>query len=245
MVLKYVNKLEGKSVVIVGGTSGIGFCVAEACVEYGANVVVSSRSQEKIEKSIARLKSSYPDAAARIRGHVCDLSGDDIEASVARLFEFASDGGTNQIDHVANTAAESPVLGVTLEEATPERILSMQRTRFIGALMLAKAASGYLTPESTSSFTMTGGVSLYRPRKGGSIQAAAGGSMEVITRALAVDLAPVRVNLVSPGATETELMDAMARRMDGLEAARQVFRSMSILGQIGTVFHAEGGYLLK
>ncbi|KAK5313726.1 hypothetical protein LTR93_010723 [Exophiala xenobiotica] len=112
---------------------------------------------------------------------------------------------------------------------------------------------------------MTGGVSLCRPRNGGSIQAAAGGSMEVMTRAPAVDLAPIRVNLVSPGATETELMDAMARRMDGLEAARQVFRSMSIFGQIGrpedvaesylccmknnfvtgTVFHAEGGYLLK
>ncbi|KAM5373877.1 hypothetical protein ACJZ2D_006706 [Fusarium nematophilum] len=70
------------SILIIGGTSGIGFAVAEACVEYGAHIVVSSRSQSKTDNAITRLGSANPGASGRIRGHVVDLKND-TEASVA------------------------------------------------------------------------------------------------------------------------------------------------------------------
>ena len=62
MAPKYISKLQGKRVLVLGGTSGIGFCVAEAAVEHGATVIISSSRQAKIDNTIQRLTSSYPEA---------------------------------------------------------------------------------------------------------------------------------------------------------------------------------------
>ncbi|KAM6530359.1 hypothetical protein FALCPG4_008484 [Fusarium falciforme] len=91
-VSKYLSKLQNKSILIVGGTSGIGFAVAEACLEYGAKVVIAGRSQSKLDDALGRLVSTYPEAKDSVRGHVVDLKND-IEASVTQLFEFATVGG--------------------------------------------------------------------------------------------------------------------------------------------------------
>ena len=60
MAPKYTNKLVGKRVLVLGGTSGIGFCVAEACVEFGAIVTVASSRQEKIDKTIEAPHGELP-----------------------------------------------------------------------------------------------------------------------------------------------------------------------------------------
>ncbi|KAL0941942.1 short chain dehydrogenase reductase family [Colletotrichum truncatum] len=266
MAPKYINKLEGKSVLVVGGTSGIGFAVAEASVEYGAHVVVASRSQENIDNAIKRLKTSYPDAADRIRGHTVDLHSDDNETSITQLFDFATYGGKNLLDHVVETAGEALNGSLLLQEATPYNISEVNKTRFVGAIILAKVADTYLKREHTSSFTMTSGVASHKPWAGWSVRAAVLGAKEALTKGLAVDMKPVRVNIVSPGSVKTELFDHAIKSLgDDQEKAMQMFSGGTLLNRIGTpedlaeaylslmknyfitgtTIHVEGGQLLK
>ncbi|KAM0325132.1 hypothetical protein ACHAQA_007671, partial [Verticillium albo-atrum] len=140
MSLKYLNKLEKSSVLVVGGTSGIGFAVAEASVEFGAHVVVASRSQERVDDAVERLAASYPDAKDRIRGHVVNLHGEESETSITKLFDFVTKSGTNLVDHVVETAGET-LHSLTLEEVTPKRIAEATSSRVTGSIILAKVAA--------------------------------------------------------------------------------------------------------
>lgn len=262
---KHVNKLEGKLVVIIGGTSGIGFAVAEACVEYGANVVVASRKKENIDKTINTLQASYPEASGRVRGHPCNLTADDPEPEIAKLFEYATNGGATKVDHVVDTAGEGGAAGSDLQSATSESIMKTEKTRFVGVTLLAKITQQYAKPASSSSLTITTGVLAHRPYKGIAVGIAATGQKEFLARGLAVDMAPVRVNVVSPGAILTPMLQAGMQAMGGAEVAGPMFRKMSLLNEIGTpedcaeaylcsirsnfmtgaVLHVEGGTLLQ
>lgn len=271
MTLKYVNKLEGKSVLVVGGSSGIGFAVAEASVEFGASVVVASRSQEKVAKAVERLTASYPDAKNRIRGHVVDLYGEESETSLTKLFEFVTNGGKDKVDHVIETAGENHNASLTLQEATPKLIAEASNSRVSGAVILAKVAAKYIQRKHTSSLTLTGGATAYKPPLGMSVLATIGGAKDALARGLAVDMNPVRVNLVSPGAVQTELLDSVFENMKfggagaDPEVVRTLFKGASLMGRIGdpedlaeaylslmknhfvtgTILHVNGGLLLK
>lgn len=113
---KYTSKLSQTRVLVLGGTSGIGFCVAEAALEHGAHVYVSSSRQPKLDATISRLQTSYPDKATHISGQVCDLSDPSaLEANLTALLEAAAAEG--KIDHIVFTAGDA--LKVTpIAEAT-------------------------------------------------------------------------------------------------------------------------------
>ena len=74
---KYTSKLHDTRLLIFGGTSGMGFCVAEAAIEHGAHVCISGSKQYKLERALSRLQSTYPDSASEVSGHICDLSQPD------------------------------------------------------------------------------------------------------------------------------------------------------------------------
>ena len=259
--MKYISKLAGKRVVIVGGTSGIGFGTAEACIEYGAIVTVASSQQAKIDKTIQRIKTSYPDAAERISGHVCDLSSPDLEANIKALLDFATANGEYKLDHVVSTAGDSYGL-TTLADATAEKIQAHGQVRFVGSVLLAKVAMQYLNKSNTSSYTMTSGVKATKPSAGWSILAGWGAANEGLTRGLAIDMAPVRVNCVAPGAVDTELFDSFGEgRRQGIV---DFYKSASLTRSVaspediaesytylmkdtfvtGTVLHSDGGHTL-
>lgn len=259
---KYLSKLQDKSVLIVGGTSGIGFAVAEACLEYGAKVVIAGRSQSKLDNALSRLVSTYPEAKDRVRGHVVDLKNN-IEASVTKLLEFATASGQEKLDHVVSTAGEGTV-DITLESATEENLIDAGRMRIAGTLLLCKIAQGYMNKAHTSSITFTGGVAYYRPMEGHSVTAATAGGMGPMTLGLAVDLKPIRVNMMSPGAIRTELFQNLVQNSWGAEGEK-MFEKKTLLDRIGSpedvaemflgimksgyitgqVVQVEGGYLLK
>jgi NAD(P)-dependent dehydrogenase (short-subunit alcohol dehydrogenase family) len=79
--------------------------------------------------------------------------------------------------------------------------------RFWGALAAIKHAQGRIT--TRGSITLTNGVVAHRPRKGAALNTAMAGAIEHLTRALAVDLAPVRVNCVCPGFVLTEVWNSI------------------------------------
>ena len=231
MAPKYITKLLNKRVVVVGGTSGIGLAVAEASVEYGAIVVVASSNQEKVDGAVARIQKSYPEAKDRVRGQIIDLRAGNVEGHVAALYDFATEGGKHKLDHIVNTAGDSLHL-VSLDNVTPENSSGMYKVRMIGTMMLAKVAVRYLNPSPTSSFTMTSGVRDNKPFTGFAAIAPVGAAMKGLTRALANDMQPIRVNCVCPGPVKTEGFSDMAE--DQLRQVLERFRSQTLTKTIGT-----------
>ena len=233
MPAKYTNKLAGKRVLILGGTSGIGFCVAENALENNAIVIVASSRQESIDKTLSRLTTSYPDLAKNISGHTIDLRAKELEENVTDLLKAATDDGKNLLDHIVHTAGDGvPIQPLSKFEGTDTLAASCQ-VRVNAAMFLAKHAPGkFMHISNFSSITLTGGVNSYRPGLGWTLPAFIGMGALGLVRALAVDLRPIRVNLVEPGAIDTELFQ---RTFTGeqLEAFRQKFKDQTLTGQIG------------
>jgi NAD(P)-dependent dehydrogenase (short-subunit alcohol dehydrogenase family) len=139
---KYLNKLQGKRILIFGGTSGIGYAVAEAAVEFGATIIISGSNTEKLDKTVARLKESYPDLKDnRISTVACDLSkAEQLDSSIAQLFEKITNGGANKIDHITFSAGnQTPP--VALQDVTLPAIYEKFNVRLFGPLFIAKYIS--------------------------------------------------------------------------------------------------------
>jgi NAD(P)-dependent dehydrogenase (short-subunit alcohol dehydrogenase family) len=210
----YTSKLQGKRVLVIGGSSGIGFAVACAAIESGCTVIISSSNPARIESSISRITTAYPSAASRISGHACDLSSRSIEANITSLFEKVGN-----LDHIVFTAGDSLQL-VPLDDVTLEKLGAGVNIRIAGALLTAKIGRKYLSPGPASSITMTTGTIGQKPIPGGgwTLAAITGSGIHGLTRQLSLELAPIRVNAISPGAVETELWDPMGKEaFEGLK----------------------------
>jgi NAD(P)-dependent dehydrogenase (short-subunit alcohol dehydrogenase family) len=184
--------LSGKRVVILGGTSGIGLATAQAAEREGAAVVIASSRRERLDRALASLRSGAV-------GEVVDVAD---EAQVRALFECIG-----AFDHLVFSAGESLQLE-PLDTMQVERARGFVNVRFWGAFMAAKYGSPHIRPGG--SITLTNGIAGLRPRKGWTVAASICGAMEALTRALAVELAPIRVNAVCPGTVRTELWSGMA-----------------------------------
>ncbi len=197
--------LEGKRVVVIGGTSGIGFAVADGAAREGAQVTVASSRQTTVDSSLARLPQGT-------LGQVADVRD---EAQLGTLFER-----TGAFDHLVFTAGDwGPLGGGSLETLDLARANEVFAVRFWGALAAVKQALKYLSREG--SVTLTDGMVAHRPRKGAAINSGMAGGVEHLTRGLAVDLAPLRVNAVCPGAVRTEVWNT---RLPEDERAQRVKR---------------------
>ncbi len=192
--------LEGQSVLVVGGGSGIGYAVAEGLVAAGAKVTVASRDASRVQAAAQRLGEGT-------QGEALDLTE---AAAVAAFFDGRA------FDHVITTAGDwGGPRGVALADLDLGEAASVFKVRFWGALALAKHAAPTLPPHG--SITFTDGMIAHRPRKGSAVSTAMAGAVEHLTRALAVELAPIRVNCVCPAMIRTGVWDAMisADRQEG------------------------------
>ncbi|KAF7930339.1 uncharacterized protein EAE98_004740 [Botrytis deweyae] len=208
------QKLVSKRVLVVGGSSGIGYCVAEASLESGASVTISSSSPDRVAKAVEKLKKSYPDG--EINGFPCDLSKPSLEADVEKLFEQ-----TGKVDHIVFTAGDALSL-IPFEKVTLEDMQKAGQVRFFGQLMVAKVGSRYLSEGPQASITFTTGSTADKPVKGWTVVTSFAAGLHGMARGLAVDLAPVRVNVVSPGPVKTELWNGMM----GQEEREKMFKEM-------------------
>lgn len=179
--------LRNRKVVICGGTSGIGLAVAHAALEQGATVIVSSSRHDKVEAAVAEL-------GAGAAGRVADLSD---AAAIKSLF-----AGIGEFDHLVYTAGDNLPLN-ELAHTDLDVTRHAFEVRVFGAIAAVKAATPHI--RTGGSITLTSGIAGARPQKGWTAVASICGAMEGFTRALAVELAPLRVNIVSPGFTRSPL----------------------------------------
>jgi NAD(P)-dependent dehydrogenase (short-subunit alcohol dehydrogenase family) len=183
--------LGGTRVLVIGGGSGIGYAVAEAAAAEGAHVVVASTQPEKVRAAAARLG-----AAAGAELDVTD------ESAVATFFE-----SQDAFDHIVTTAGDWGALRRTrLADLDLTAAAGAFGVRFWGALAVAKHG-GRRLPEG-GSLTLTDGMIAHKPAKGSAASTAMAGAIEHLTRALAVELAPARVNCVCPGMIRTGVYEA-------------------------------------
>ncbi|MEO4044101.1 SDR family oxidoreductase [Hoeflea sp. CAU 1731] len=206
--------LEGKKILIVGGSSGIGFGVAEASLAAGGNVAIASRSSEKLEKAASRLGGG---ASARVL--------DTADQPAVEAF-FAN---SEPYDHVVVSAAETRIAAVS-ELPLDDAYRSME-SKFWGAYRVARQARII----DGGSLTLISGTLSTRPKRGAALQSAINAALEGLTRGLALEMAPVRVNCVSPGLVMTEMYD----RLEG-DARKSIFEGAAErmpVGQIGAPAH--------
>jgi NAD(P)-dependent dehydrogenase (short-subunit alcohol dehydrogenase family) len=216
--------LAEKRVVVIGGTSGIGFAVAKAALEEGARVVVGSSSERKVGRASERL--------AGAEAFAIDVKA---EASVSAFFERVG-----AFDHLAFTAGDWASFG-----GGPVRDLDVAgaaaafTVRFWGAVTTVKHAAPRM--REGGSITLTDGMIAHRSRKGAAISTAMAGAVEHLTRALAVELAPIRVNAVCPGLILTEIWDAIPEAQRQERLARMTKRLP--INRVGTPREAAEAYL--
>jgi NAD(P)-dependent dehydrogenase (short-subunit alcohol dehydrogenase family) len=231
--------LAGKKVVVVGGSSGIGLSTAELAMREGAEVIIAARNADRLKAVADNLGAKAIPA---------DVTSDE---SVANLFRSCG-----LVDHVVVTAAQlrsGPFKTVAMED-----VRATMEGKFWGAWRVARSAE--IRPGG--SLTLVSGYLSIRPRPNSAIVGAANGAIESLARSLALELAPVRVNAVSPGIIDTPIRAAMpeAARRDmlaktaaslpvgrvgvGEDIARQILAFMTIGFATGSIVYIDGGALI-
>ncbi len=215
--------LNGQRIVVLGGSSGIGLATAQAAAREGARLVIASSRKDRVEAALATLPTGS-------EGHALDLAdGDATEAFFAGLGRF---------DHLVFTAGETLQLGslATTDLDTARRFFAL---RYWGAFNAAKFGSGSI--DAGGSIVFTSGLAGRRPHAGWALGASICAAMEGLTRALAVELAPVRVNIVSPGVVKTPLWGNMAEADRGA-LYRQTAERLPV-GHVGDATEIAEAYL--
>jgi NAD(P)-dependent dehydrogenase (short-subunit alcohol dehydrogenase family) len=239
--------LQNTTVVVVGGSSGIGLGVAKAALAQGAHVVVAGRSEHKLLNALNALG-----ADRRVSAHAVDMTD---EAAVARMFD-----AIGPFDHLVSTAGTPPP-GDPLPATDLEAARRFIDNKLVGAITLAKHAVKTLRPGG--SITFTSGINKDRPPvPGGAVVTAVAGSFGYLAHALALELAPTRVNVVSPGWVDTPMWDElvgpaksglladMAARLPSrkvataADVARAYLYLMDSPYTTGETIHADGGQRL-
>lgn len=237
--------LAGRHVIVVGGSSGIGLAVASAVLAEGGRVTIVGRSLERLAHAREQLGDDE-----RVGTTSADIS---VEKDVVQMFDAAG-----EFDHLVTTAVDAAYQPVTeMEMDQAQRVL---RSKLVGALLLAKHAKRAI--RASGSLTLTSGIAAYRPSPGGAVVAAVNGALASLGRALAIELAPIRVNVVSPGWVDTPVWEAVAgSRKDAVLAsmaerlpAGRVGRPTDLASAYtflmqseyttGSVLHVDGGHRL-
>jgi NAD(P)-dependent dehydrogenase (short-subunit alcohol dehydrogenase family) len=211
--------LRGSTVVIVGGSSGIGLAAGALLHSLDAQIVLVGRDLAKLNAAVKQIAGDGPEVIA-----VSANGGD--EQALARIFdEFGP------VDHVLVTAGGLDGAG-PLETLTPETLRSTLDARIWAALATARVAAPRLP--AGGSITLTSGIYTTRPVPGMTAPLAALGAVETLTGALAVELAPrrLRVNTVRYGSVDTPLMRGAAGLTNGDAVAEA--GAATLLGRFAT-----------
>ncbi|AOK04268.1 SDR family oxidoreductase [Burkholderia latens] len=182
------DPLHGKKVLVIGGTSGIGAAAATAFAQRGAVVTVASRDPAKAGADIGRY--------GQVRAEALDIT------DTAAVEAFCARAG--QFDHVVISAAQTatgPLRSLPLADAQ-----AAMDSKFWGAYRIARS----IDIAAGGSLTFVSGYLSVRPSASSVLQGAINAALEALARGLALELAPVRVNTVSPGLIATPLWDKLA-----------------------------------
>jgi NAD(P)-dependent dehydrogenase (short-subunit alcohol dehydrogenase family) len=198
--------------LIVGGSSGMGLATARLAVNNGFRVIIASRSQAKLDAAFNKIDSQN---ATAYRVDTLD------EKSTAELFEKVG-----KIDHLVITAAETDFLSI--KTSSVNEVKELFDSRYFGPFRVTQAALEHMDPAgSITLFSGTAGVKAFKEYE---VLASISAAIDGFARTLALTLAPIRVNSISPG-----LIDTPAIRSDNggdddttMEVFQEVIKSQAV-----------------
>jgi NAD(P)-dependent dehydrogenase (short-subunit alcohol dehydrogenase family) len=237
-----MDKLDNQNVVVIGGTSGIGLATAILAHEAGANVWAVGRSADRI----ASASANHPSIL---------FSSLDIHDMEGLRALFAQIGEINHV--VAAATGANRTLLPFLEQSQEQFREAFDK--FWGYCNVIRSAAAYLTADA--SITLVSGTPARKANPGMSSLSCVGSAVEALTRALALEMAPKRVNVVAPGLISTGMFDrlgdnrdaALAKMTEHLpikraghpeEVASAILLTMTNGYMTGTTLDVDGGTLL-
>lgn len=226
-------------VLIVGGTSGIGLTVARDLARAGTEVILAGRRPDEL----AQLATEVGPSARALR---LDLADETTIADAAREL--------GPLDHVISLAADHA--NGPLADLDRAAISGAFDAKVVGPILLAK----YFAPNirTGGSFVLFSGVAAWKPAPGLAVMATTNGAVAFLAEALAVELAPIRVNAISPGIVDSGAWDAMGEGKATLfdstaeknpvgrvgqpsDVSSAVLAAMSNTFMTGATLHVDGG----
>jgi NAD(P)-dependent dehydrogenase (short-subunit alcohol dehydrogenase family) len=183
------STLKDKKVLVVGRGSGIARAITEAARAAGATVTTAGRHPEELAEAYERDPG--------VSSESVDLTDDDSITALA--------GRVGAVDHLVSTA--SARARGTIGDLDRDAVRRSFDTKVIGPLMLARAFQGQIN--DGGSILIFSGVAAFDIEPGTLAVTITNGAADTLTRSLAVELAPIRVNAISPGVIDTGAWDAL------------------------------------
>jgi len=214
--------LRGQRVVVVGGTSGMGLGAVRAAADAGAHVIAAGRRP-------AAARDIVQPAEGRLEHAVVDVTD---EASVRAMFD-----AIGEVDHLFVTAAPPPGSWGAFLDQDVAAAQTYMNGKFFGSWACARYGAPRMHPGG--SITFLTGATAVRPRPGSSIVTAAFTAVEALSRALAVELGPLRVNTIRPGLVDSDMWNFLddAARAQLHQKVREKFPVRRV-GTIEDIGHA-------
>jgi NAD(P)-dependent dehydrogenase (short-subunit alcohol dehydrogenase family) len=214
---------EGQTVVVIGGSSGIGLETARQVARSGAEVMLTGRDETRLDRAAGEVGATK---TARL-----DLADPDgLESYFASL--------PTPVDHVL-VSGGGPTYA-TIAELDLDQARRVLDEHLLGSLRVARCCAGRVRPGG--SLTLLTGSHARRPGTGLTIAAIAAAAVPVIAANAAVELAPIRVNVVAAGFVDTPLSarllgDALDERKDQLTQSLPIRRVVSAGDVAATILH--------
>ena len=235
-------ELKNQTVLIIGGSSGIGLATARVAIDLGAKVIIAGRSLQKLEKATTQLGN-------KTKAYPADMAD---KTSLERLFS-----NIEALDHLFISAGDPK--GGFIKDTPMEDIRPSFDARFWGTFCATRLAAEMIHPNGSITY-MSGNLAV-KPGKGSAVGSAGVAAVEAFARGMALELAPVRVNVIRAGLIDTPLLDrykdqrqtiikSVSKRLPlkriGLpeEVAHGAIYLMTNRYTTGTILQIDGGGLL-
>ena len=218
-----IYSLNNKKVLVIGGSSRMGLEIARLSAKLGAQVIISSRSQSKLDAGIASLPEG-------VTAHAADAAK---EREIAQLFEKLA-----PLDHIVVTASSGS--NASSIKDTPPKQAQAAFIRFWISYNVLHFARNIISPNG--SITLISGSSGRRPAIGYGVWSSLHGSIESLIRPAALELAPIRVNGISPGGIEMTPDRQLAHHVgSSVNIAQMAIALMTNFAITNTVVDVDGG----
>jgi NAD(P)-dependent dehydrogenase (short-subunit alcohol dehydrogenase family) len=206
-------ELDGQTVLVIGGSAGIGLATARRALAEGARVIVTARNAQRLAEAAT--------AVGALKTAAFDASDPD---ELKRFFEELE----GPVDHVMVTAG-APVYGPVLQMSHTEALEAISAHALL-AVDVARYARDRIRPGGT--ILLMGGTGARSVSSGAGILTVIAATIQSLTGVLAVEMAPVRVNLIAAGFVDTPLSAALLGT--GLEVRRQQLQARLPIGRVVT-----------
>ncbi|RKU45134.1 hypothetical protein DL546_004407 [Coniochaeta pulveracea] len=228
----FADKLAGKRIAVVGGSSGIGFGAAQILLEAGAHITIISSSATRVQDAVTRLSKS----GGTVDGRVGDVT--DEKAFTNLLVSLAP------LDHIVFSGVDKIIRG-PLAETDLGDAKALFGVKFWGSFVVGKALARHDIITPGGSLTLTSGAAALKPRKGAVLGSALNGGLITATQALADELSAkrIRVNTVVPGLVITELWDKLGQSKERQQEIFEKGAKELSVGFVATPEHVAEAYL--